>query len=218
MRQIRYWGSYIGMTCGLTLLSSLFMTALSLLRGGMAELTLTGIGMYYIPYLFFAGLFCMSFSLLSCFQVYASAILAMGCTRRRFLIEVLAVALTEALALVGVSALLGRLGKGAVAAAVQVAGMLGVILIVMAAFLLLGAMIVVFGRKGIFAMMFLYMVIGAIFGAAEGMGTNLDAITIQDMLNNAAHIWNRLLPAGCVLFCLCGASVWLVLRRYEVRS
>lgn len=52
MRQIRYWGSYIGMTCGLTLLSSLFMTALSLLRGGMAELTLTGIGMYYIPYLF----------------------------------------------------------------------------------------------------------------------------------------------------------------------
>ena len=45
MRQIRYWGSYIGMTCGLTLLSSLFMTALSLLRGGMAELTLTGIGM-----------------------------------------------------------------------------------------------------------------------------------------------------------------------------
>ena len=57
-------------------------------------------------------------------------------------------ALTEALALVGVSALLGRLGKGAVAAAVQasaLAGMLGVILIVMAAFLLLGAMIVVFG-------------------------------------------------------------------------
>ena len=202
MRQIRYWGSYIGMTCGLTLLSSLFMTALSLLRGGMAELTITGIGMYYIPYLFFAGLFCMSFSLLSCFQVYASAILAMGCTRRRFLIEVLAVALTEALALVGVSALLWRLGKGAVAATIQ----------------LLGAMIVVFGRKGIFAMMLLYMVIGAIFGAAEGMGTNLDAITIQDMLNNAAHIWNRLLPAGCVLFCLCGASVWLVLRRYEVRS
>lgn len=52
MRQIRYWGSYIGMTCGLTLLSSLFMTALSLLRGGMAELALTGIGMYCIPYLF----------------------------------------------------------------------------------------------------------------------------------------------------------------------
>ena len=201
MRQIRYWGSYIGMTWGLTLLSSLLMTALSLLRGGMAELALAGVGMYYIPYLFFAGLFCMSFSLLSCFQVYASAILAMGCTRRRFLLEVLAVALTEAVALVGVSALLGRLGKGAVAAAVQasaLAGMLGVILIVMAAFLLLGAMIVVFGRKG--------------------MGTNLDAITIQDMLNNAAHIWNRLLPAGCVLFCLCGASVWLVLRRYEVRS
>ena len=46
MRQIRYWGSYIGMTCGLTLLSSLFMTALSLLRGGMAELALTGIGMF----------------------------------------------------------------------------------------------------------------------------------------------------------------------------
>ena len=111
--------------------------------------------------------------------------------------------------------------RGAVAAAVQasaLAGMLGVILIVMAAFLLLGAMIVVFGRKGIFVMMLLYMVIGAIFGAAAGMGTNLDAITIQDMLNNAAHIWNRLLPAGCVLFCLCGASVWLVLRRYEVRS
>ena len=106
-------------------------------------------------------------------------------------------------------------------AAVQasaLAGMLGVILIVMAAFLLLGAMIVVFGRKGIFVMMLLYMVIGAIFGAAAGMGMNLDAITIQDMLNNAAHIWNRLLPAGCVLFCLCGASVWLVLRRYEVRS
>lgn len=217
MRQIRYWGSYIGMTCGLTLLSSLLMTALSLLRGGMAELALAGVGMYYIPYLFFAGLFCMSFSLLSCFQVYASAILAMGCTRRRFLLEVLAVALTEAVALVGVSALLGRLGKGAVQAS-ALAGMLGVILIVMAAFLLLGAMIVVFGRKGIFAMMFLYMVIGAIFGAAEGMGTNLDAITIQDMLNNAAHIWNRLLPAGCVLFFLCGASVWLVLRRYEVRS
>lgn len=78
MRQIRYWGSYIGMTCGLTLLSSLLMTALSLLRGGMAELALAGVGMYYIPYLFFAGLFCMSFSLLSCFQVYASAILAMG--------------------------------------------------------------------------------------------------------------------------------------------
>ena len=216
MRQIRYWGSYIGMTCGLTLLSSLLMTALSLLRGGMAELTLVGVGMYYIPYLFFAGLFCMSFSLLSCFQVYASAILAMGCTRRRFLLEVLAVALTEALALVGVSAV-----PCAVAAAVQasaLAGMLGVILIVMAAFLLLGAMIVVFGRKGIFVMMLLYMVIGAIFGAAAGMGTNLDAITIQDMLNNAAHIWNRLLPAGCVLFCLCGASVWLVLRRYEVRS
>ena len=215
MRQIRYWGSYIGMTCGLTLLSSLLMTALSLLRGGMAELTLVGVGMYYIPYLFFAGLFCMSFSLLSCFQVYASAILAMGCTRRRFLLEVLAVAL------VGVSALLGRLGKGAVAAAVQasaLAGMLGVILIVMAAFLLLGAMIVVFGRKGIFVMMLLYMVIGAIFGAAAGMGTDLDSITMQDMLNNAAHIWNRLLPAGCVLFCLCGASVWLVLRRYEVRS
>ena len=112
MRQIRYWGSYIGMTCGLTLLSSLLMTALSLLRGGMAELALAGVGMYYIPYLFFAGLFCMSFSLLSCFQVYASAILAMGCTRRRFLLEVLAVALTEAVALVGVSALLGRLGKG----------------------------------------------------------------------------------------------------------
>ena len=161
MRQIRYWGSYIGMTCGLTLLSSLLMTALSLLRGGMAELALAGVGMYYIPYLFFAGLFCMSFSLLSCFQVYASAILAMGCTRRRFLLEVLAVALTEAVALVGVSALLGRLGKGAVAAAVQasaLAGMLGVILIVMAAFLLLGAMIVVFGRKGIFVMMLLYMV------------------------------------------------------------
>lgn len=146
MRQIRYWGSYIGMTCGLTLLSSLLMTALSLLRGGMAELALAA--------------------------VQASAL----------------------------------------------AGMLGVILIVMAAFLLLGAMIVVFGRKGIFVMMLLYMVIGAIFGAAAGMGTNLDAITIQDMLNNAAHIWNRLLPAGCVLFCLCGASVWLVLRRYEVRS
>ena len=205
------------MTCGLTLLSSLFMTALSLLRGGMTELALTGIGMYCIPYLFFAGLFCMSFSLLSCFQVYASAILAMGCTRRRFLLEVLAVALTEALALVGVSALLGRLGKGAVQAS-ALAGMLGVILIVMAAFLLLGAMIVVFGRKGIFVMMLLYMVIGAIFGAAAGMGTDLDSITMQDMLNNAAHIWNRLLPAGCVLFCLCGASVWLVLRRYEVRS
>ena len=217
MKQIRYWGSYIGMTCGLTLLSSLFMTALSLLRGGMTELALTGIGMYCIPYLFFAGLFCMSFSLLSCFQVYASAILAMGCTRRRFLIEVLAVALTEALALVGVSALLGRLGKGAVQAS-ALAGMLGVILIVMAAFLLLGAMIVVFGRKGTFVMMLLYMVIGAIFGAAAGMGTDLDSITMQDMLNNAAHIWNRLLPAGCVLFCLCGASVWLVLRRYEVRS
>lgn len=42
MRQIRYWGSYIGMTCGLTLLSSLLMTALSLLRGGMAELALAG--------------------------------------------------------------------------------------------------------------------------------------------------------------------------------
>ena len=217
MRQIRYWGSYIGMTCGLTLLSSLFMTALSLLRGGMAELALTGIGMYCIPYLFFAGLFCMSFSLLSCFQVYASAILAMGCTRRRFLIEVLAVALAEALALVGVSALLGRLGKGAVQTS-ALAGMLGVILIVMAAFLLFGAMIVVFGRKGTFVMMLLYMVIGAIFGAAAGMGTDLDSITVQDMLNNAAHIWNRLLPAGCVLFCLCGASVWLVLRRYEVRS
>ena len=48
MRQIRYWGSYIGMTCGLTLLSSLLMTALSLLRGGMAELALAGVGMYYI--------------------------------------------------------------------------------------------------------------------------------------------------------------------------
>ena len=44
MRQIRYWGSYIGMTCGLTLLSSLLMTALSLLRGGMAELALAGSG------------------------------------------------------------------------------------------------------------------------------------------------------------------------------
>lgn len=119
------------------------------------------------------------------------------------------------------SALLGRLGKGAATAAVQasaLAGMLGVILIVMAAFLLLGAMIVVFGRKWDFVMMLLYMVIGAI-SVRRGMGTDLDSITImQDMLNNAAHIWNRLLPAGCVLFCLCGASVWLVLRRYEVRS
>ena len=41
------------MTCGLTLLSSLLMTALSLLRGGMAELALAGVGMYYIPYLLF---------------------------------------------------------------------------------------------------------------------------------------------------------------------
>ena len=96
--------------------------------------------------------------------------------------------------------------------------MLGVILIVMAAFLLLGAMIVVFGRKGIFVMMLLYMVIGAIFGAAAGMGSIWMPSPVPDMLNNAAHIWNRLLPAGCVLFSLCGASVWLVLRRYEVRS
>lgn len=57
MRQIRYWGSYIGMTCGLTLLSSLLMTALSLLRGGMAELALAGVGMYYsrtVLYVIFA--------------------------------------------------------------------------------------------------------------------------------------------------------------------
>lgn len=221
MRQIKYWGSYFGMTCGLTLASALLMTVISLLRGGMAELTLTGIGMYCIPYLFFAGLFCMSFSLLSCFQVYAPTILAMGCTRKRFLVEVLAVALTEALILVSVSAVLGRLDTGAMAETIQaaaLAGMLGVVLIVMAAFLLFGAMIFVFGRKGILAMMLLYMVIGAAFGAMAGMGTDLDTVTMQDMLNGATNLWSRLLPAGCVLFCLCGAIVWLVLRRYEVRS
>ena len=221
MKQIKYWGSYIGMTFGLTLLSSLLMTVLSFFRGGMEGLSLAGIGMYYVPYLFFAGLFCTSFALLSCFQVYAPTVLAMGCTRKRFLIEVLAVALAEALALVGVSGLLGGIGTRAMASISLSAlgGMLGVILIAMAAFLLFGAMILVLGRKGIVVMMILYAIIGGVFGAmGAAIGVDLDTVTMTDLLRGAAGIWNCLLSAGCGLFCLCGVVVWLVLRRYEVRS
>ena len=220
MRQIKYWGTYIGMMFVLTFLSTLLMTVLSLFRGGVTELNAVGIGMYCVPYLFFAGLFCLSFALISCFQVYAPAILAMGCTRKRFLTEMLAVALAEALALVGIIALLGWLGaKTQMISVAALAGMLGVVLIVMAAFLLFSAMVLVLGRKGILIMMILYAIIGGVFGAMGSMiGKDLNAMSMADLLNSAGHAWQRLLPAGCGLFCICGAIVWLVLRRYEVRS
>ena len=220
MRQIKYWGTYIGMVFGLTFLSTLLMTVLSLFHGGVTEWNAVGIGMYCAPYLFFAGLFCLSFALISCFQVYAPAILAMGCTRKRFLTEILAVALAEALVLVGIIALLGQLGaKTQMISTTALAGMLGVVLIVMATFLLFSVMVLALGRKGLLIMMILYAIIGGVFGAIGAMiGKDLNAMSMTDLLNSADHAWKHLLPAGCGLFCICSAIVWLAFRRYEVRS
>lgn len=221
MKQLKYLGSYIGMTAGTALIVSLLVTALSFLKNGlMGYGILEWIGSYYVPYLLWAGLLSISVAMLSCFQVYAPMVLAMGCTRRRFLAGVLFAVLMDALLLDAVTVLFGRFGLENQRWMLAAAGLLGLILVIASIFLLFGGMVLVFGRKGIVVMMIFYGLIGALFGASFSMANiHLDQVSsMAALFGRIAEFWNWLFAAGCGMLILCSGLLWLVIRKFEVRS
>ena len=225
-KSVRFWGSNvlegIGITAGAAAILLLFF-GMGGMRGAgdMTDLLLAAAGLY--PwYLLIVGVFISLILSVGYFQTYYSVLLSMNVTRKAI---VRGIFLCMAATMAGILLLAGLIwylipGDISEDARVMLPQIAGGYLILGSIFLVLGAVVLRFGKIGTLIMAAVLMLTGmlaGIFAALSGRGIVAQLMERLQKLVNTGNSSLAMILAGVLLYLASGALAALLTRKQEVR-
>lgn len=217
MRSLKFWGIYtiegIGIAVGIGLLLYFYLLLQmpeGLVKGFFENLAL------YPYYLLVAGSFYVMMYVMSCFQVYYSLLVSMNVTRKAVVLGIVASTGIVVAALSLIMWVIWKLVPGAVSRSGLGNFHLfsGILFLVTGVMLLLGAVIVKWGKIGTIVTMLIAGIGGGCMGASVAMmGEDMTEI----LLKIAEHNFVIVFVVGVAVFAAAGGFIMAVSRKLEVR-
>lgn len=217
MRSLKFWGLYtiegIGIAVGMGLLLYFYLLIQmpeGLVKGFFENLAL------YPYYLLVAGSFYMMMYVMSCFQVYYSLLVSMNVTRKAVVLGIVASTGIVVAALSLIMWVIWKLVPGAVSRSGLGNFHLfsGILFLVTGVMLLLGAVIVKWGKIGTIVTMLIAGIGGGCMGASVAM---MGEDMIEILLKIAEHNFVIVFVIGVAVFAAAGSFIMAVSRKLEVR-
>lgn len=217
MRSLKFWGVLtiegIGIAVGIGLL--LYFYLLIQMPEGLVTGFFENLALYPY-YLLVAGSFYTMMYVLGCFQVYYSLLVSMNVTRKATVLGIIASTGVLVAALLLIMWVIWKLVPGDVSSSGLGIFHLcsGILFIVTGVMLLLGVVIVKWGKIGTIVTMLIAGIGGGCMGASAAiMGENM----IGMLLKMAEHNFIIVFVIGVAVFAAAGGFVMAVSRKLEVR-
>ncbi len=228
-RRLWFWGKLILEAFGISaaiagvclLVSAMGGLALDETRGVLWE------GLLRFPvYLWLCGAFCISVLTLSLFQSYANAMIAVTATRRSVTAAILLQAAVEVLLITAAMAVIWSFVPSPEERSHLLSYVMpacGVLFVVAAVFVIMGALSCRFGKIGLIIAMVLYALLGAAAGFMAAMTSGGDepmfvgSLLAGEFVNMAIQYGWVVLVGSLLFYGVSSAAAMMMMRRMEVR-
>ena len=228
IKSIKFWGrillEYLGLVAG----SSLILMLLK--AGGFWQKGETGAFVELYPYyLYIVGMILTGVISISFFQVYVPVLLSMNVTRKSIVRGIFFTIGGNAVCMLALMAIVWSISSGDIAKGGRelLPWMAGILFAITALFLMLGAVLIRWGKVGMLITAFIYVVLGAGVGLLFAMSSkDLFGIRLGNFLDFSGWGLASLktffvlfpIAAGLLMYLGAGIFVRIVTRKTEVRA
>lgn len=228
IKNMKFWGrillEYWGLIAGCSLILMLMQAGRSWHKG------VTGVFIELYPYyLFLVGVILTGIISISFFQVYFPLLLSMNATRKSIVRGIFFTIGGNAVCMLALMAIVWFISSGDIAQGGRelLPWMAGILFAITALFLMLGAVLIRWGKVGVIITAFIYMALGAGVGILFALSSkDLFGIRLKHFLNfsgwrlASSKAFCVLFPiaAGLLVYLAAGIFVRIVTRKTEVRA
>lgn len=224
MRNLKFWGSNFLQSMGIALGMTLVMLLFYGMGQNMSAKTRLLVGLGVLPYyLFMSGAISIMMIIIGYFQMIFSVLISMNATRSSVNKGIFFSEAAVIVTITALGALIWKVMPGDIASdGIKILPLLcGILFAMTGAGMILGAIIMKWGKFGAIIATIVFLAIGGVGGAGFALTVSSDMVKAFQVLGNIfadgrTIVWT-VLAAGVIIYIISGIFTALVTRKMEVR-